>query len=83
MTINSDKASYSGLSSARELLRLLTDRFPPPEGQHHGLMLRDDDNRGLDLMLRVEGGGQLVHLDKEDLDKIPNELFQMITELVQ
>lgn len=80
MWIGSDMS----LSPAKELLRLLTHRLPPPDGQHHGLMLRDDDDTGLDVAVCVgtEGRCQIIHLDKEDLSVATDELAEVVIALI-
>jgi len=75
-------SALQGQHSARELLRLITIKLPPPEGQHHSLLLRDDNSEGLDLMLRIDDAGMVVHLDKIGLDSSPKELMFLITKLL-
>jgi len=66
------------MTSARELLRLLTFRVVAPEGERHALLLPVNDREGLDLALRVGGETQLMHLDEADLNKGPVELANEI-----
>lgn len=70
-----------GLHLAREILQHLTDRFPPPSGRHHGLMLRDDNSKGLDLLLWL-GDARIVHLDDEDLNVAAEKLLEMISSVL-
>lgn len=71
------------MSHTRELLRRLTDLFPPPEGQHHAFVLPDDGREGLDLAMRVHDECRVVHLDEADLLRSPDELAAKIAELLK
>lgn len=65
------------LQPAEQLLQLLSEQLPPPEGQH-GLVLRQGR---ISISLRVsEGSSRAVFLDPEDLLKSPQELVTLIVE---
>ena len=66
-----------------ELLLRMNAGLPPPEGQAHGLMLRGDGCPGLDLILRVNGRGQVIHLEPDDLMRDPDDLAQEVFGLVR
>jgi hypothetical protein len=70
-----------GLKSTRELLRYLSRRIPPPVGQHHALMLPEDDRGGLVLALRIDGAGSILCLDDADLVRDPAILVEEIVAL--
>lgn len=64
------------MDAAREFLRLLGDRRPPPLGKHHALMLQDDARSGLDLLIWTGDEGHVVHLDEEDFQR---DLSEVVT----
>ncbi|KKL60720.1 hypothetical protein LCGC14_2202520 [marine sediment metagenome] len=71
-----------GLHAARDLLEHLTDRFPPPEGRNHSLMVRGDGESGLDLILQIGEKWQSFPLDEEDMNVPPAELGGTIAKLM-
>jgi hypothetical protein len=55
------------VKNARDLLQLLTERYPPPAGRHHALWVAGDGK--LHLMLHDGDEHQDVIFEEEDLDK--------------
>lgn len=79
----SDRIKAEGdLSGARTLLRLITDKFPLPVGQHHGLAVSDSDPDGLILYIIMGTQWQSVKLDSDDLQKDPKLLAEEIVNIV-
>ena len=59
------------MRNARDLLKLLTERYPPPTGRHHGLWFSEDGK--LHLMLHIGDDQQDIVFDgDDDLTKDPN-----------
>ena len=58
------------MKAVRSLLRIVTDRFPPPEGRKHGITL-SDDRESLVLAIARPDDWQTFLLDAEDLARDP------------
>lgn len=68
------------MKTARELLRLLTERFPPPEGRHHALSIYADGK--LHLMLHRGERWHDVVFEDDDLVKDPSTSVEGIAALL-
>ena len=78
------------MEGIRDLLRLLTDKFPPPVGQRHAVTVADGfedveemENVNLVITLSTDTGFLPVYLPDEDLKKSGQILFDEIMNLLE
>lgn len=65
------------MNNARELLRLVTEAYPPGGPRHHGYTL-PDDRPGLALNIWADERSFSFILDENDLTREPADLFKEI-----
>ena len=69
------------MKAARELLELLTDRYPPADRCKHGLTLAEDGR--LVVHLNFASGWRDIVLDNEDLSREPTEILLAIHDIFE
>jgi hypothetical protein len=67
------------MRTAETLLRIITKRYPPPEGMRHSLVLERDK---IILFIPLGNGGSFmpIHFDDDDYRRSPEELAEDILE---
>lgn len=64
------------MHDAKELLKIVTARFPPGEGHRHGLYMATDDV--FVLYLWIDGEGEPWQLEEVDMLKAPAQIADEI-----
>jgi len=65
-----------------QLLLLLTEKYPPPEGRNHAITLRQDGKPGLALVLAIGEQFHTFHLDHEDFNSSAEDILEGVEELM-
>jgi hypothetical protein len=76
------------MRNAYELLKLLTDKFPPGQSNNghpmrHAIVLNDDQSQhNLTIALMLGDRWQEINIDEQDLAKSPQEIFDEIVSIL-
>lgn len=71
-----------GLDKAERLLKLFTEKFPPPEKCAHLFKIRQDGKPGLELVLSTDGVFNSFGFEPEDLRKDDREIVEEISRML-